>query len=58
MIAFGARTCYLGFRREAAPGIVLTEEPKLAKSAHRLYGIGLLIGGIIAIGTEACIRLS
>jgi hypothetical protein len=51
-IGWGSRLCYLGFRKEPAPTIVLTDDPKLGKSAHRLYGIGLVLCGLIAIGSE------
>ena len=57
-LGWGSRLCYLGFRRGPAPGIVLTDDPKLGKSAHRLYGIGMLVFGFIAIGSEVYVKFS
>ena len=52
MVSWGCRLCYFGFRKLPAPGIILTDDPKLGKSAYRLYGIGMLVGGVIAISSE------
>jgi hypothetical protein len=51
-LAWGVRTCYLGFRREEAPELFFPDDPKLAKSAHRIYGIGLILCGLIALLAE------
>jgi hypothetical protein len=50
-IGWGIRTCYFGFRKGTAPEIMLTDDPKLGKSAHRLFGIGMIVCGILAIGS-------
>jgi hypothetical protein len=57
-LAWGCRLCYLGFKRGPAPEIVLTDDPKLGKSAHRLYGIGMLVCGFIAIGSEVYVKFA
>ncbi len=57
MLIWGVRLCYFGFRREEAPVLVLTEDPKIGKSAHRIYGVGCVVGGLVALGTEIYIRM-
>ena len=56
ILIWGTHLCYLGFRKEEAPVLILTEDPKLGKSAHRIYGVGCIVGGLIAIGTEIYIK--
>jgi hypothetical protein len=55
-LVWGSRTCYFGFRKAEAPELILTDDPKIGKSAHRLYGLALVICGVITIFTEVYVR--